>query len=249
LDFHNFGLIINNVPPTIITTNEEVVCNGSKYLVDYESTDDDQGPLTWNLDTNATTWLGIDSVTGELSGTPTNLHVGSYWVNISIDDGNGGTDSTYFILTVFLDTDGDKNPDFEDNDDDNDGVLDWNDYYPLDSTKWRETQEEGSDIYIFLIILVIIIISLILAVLLIKRRREEESEVWQIEGEGIKDESRDVFSFEEEIPPPPPEIKRSLPPPPPPPPPDDIKELPPPPPPPPPEVDEKLPPPPPPPPE
>jgi hypothetical protein len=219
LDFRNFTLIINNVPPTITTTNEKIILTGNEYSVDYDSTDDGQGTITWSLNTNAK-WLDIDSLTGVLSGTPTNLNRGIYWVNISINDGNGGISSTNFMLTVLLDTDGDGIPNEDDEDDDDDGVLDENDYYPLDSTKWKEPLKDGTDINIFLIILVIIIMSVILAVLLIKRRREEEPEVWQIEGEDIEDESWNGSSFEGEMPsppPPPPEDMKELPPPPPPP--------------------------------
>jgi hypothetical protein len=199
LDSHNFTLVINNVPPTIINQNSLNLITGSYYEVDYSSTDDDQGIITWSLKTNATTWLNIDSTTGVLSGTPMDLDMGSYWVNVSVDDGIGGTDSTNFTLIVLLDTDGDKKPDIEDMDDDNDGVNDSNDYYPLDSTKWKKPKKDGTDFYIYLIILVIIIITVILVLLLIKRGTGGELEDWQIEGE-TSDEDKKVNSFEEEIP-------------------------------------------------
>jgi hypothetical protein len=56
-------------------------------------------PLNWTLLTNAS-WLSIDNSTGLLSGTPNISHIGSYWVNVSVDDGNGGMDFHNFTLTV-----------------------------------------------------------------------------------------------------------------------------------------------------
>ena len=43
---------------------------------------------------------------------------------------------------AIFDTDGDGIPDIEDTDDDNDGVLDENDAFPLDSKEWLDTDED-----------------------------------------------------------------------------------------------------------
>jgi LPXTG-motif cell wall-anchored protein len=69
--------------------------------VDYNATDIDptKDTLTWTLNTNAT-WLGINSGTGKLSGTPALGDLGWYAVNVSVDDNCGGLDSHEFILTV-----------------------------------------------------------------------------------------------------------------------------------------------------
>ena len=71
------------------------------YLVDYDAVDPDVGDvLTWGLVTDAG-FLGIDSSSGVLSGTPLNVDIGTYFVNVSVSDGNGGVDFSNFTLTVF----------------------------------------------------------------------------------------------------------------------------------------------------
>ncbi len=101
-DTVNLTLIVLNTndAPSIttleqITTDEDVL-----YEVDYNATDvDASDSQTWALDTNAG-WLSIDVMSGVLSGTPTNSEVGSYWVNVTVNDTVGAGDFQYFILTV-----------------------------------------------------------------------------------------------------------------------------------------------------
>ncbi len=103
LTFNNFTLIVLNVNdrPEIITEDELLANVNILYMVDYNATDIDRplSQFTWSLNTNAT-WLDLDSSTGVLSGTPTNSDLGWYNVNISVDDGDGGSDWHDFILTV-----------------------------------------------------------------------------------------------------------------------------------------------------
>jgi predicted RNA-binding Zn-ribbon protein involved in translation (DUF1610 family) len=99
-DWVFYNLTIVNIPPVISTIPITSVSEDSEYLVDFDSSDDGQGIVLYNLVTNATTWLDIDPATGLLSGTPNNTHVGSYWVNVSVNDGNGGIDFRNFTLTV-----------------------------------------------------------------------------------------------------------------------------------------------------
>jgi hypothetical protein len=61
--------------------------------------DDDGDTLTWSLDTSAG-WLTINPASGELSGTPTYLEVGSWEVTVTCDDGNSGSDSRTFTIDV-----------------------------------------------------------------------------------------------------------------------------------------------------
>lgn len=98
--FHNFTLTVNNTPPRIINQDIIYALTDVQYLSDYNSTDDGQGVITWHLKTNATNWLKIDPKTGVLSGTPTKDKLGRYYVNVSVDDGNGGWDWSNFTLTV-----------------------------------------------------------------------------------------------------------------------------------------------------
>jgi hypothetical protein len=103
----NFTIEVLNVndPPEITTTNVLFCEDGEEYLVDYEAYDedpDDAGDLVWKLETNAT-FLSLDTATGVLSGSPLLEHAGSYWVRISVEDGNGGSDHTNFTLTILHD--------------------------------------------------------------------------------------------------------------------------------------------------
>ncbi len=143
LDWANFTLTVANLDPEIATTDVLQVIAGNQYSVDYNSTDDGQGSITWSSETNAT-WLSIDSVSGVLSGSPGNELAGTYWVNVSVNDGNGGKDSHNFTVEVSRDTDGDGTPDSTDMDDDNDGIPDTADAFPLDPTESIDT--DGDEI-------------------------------------------------------------------------------------------------------
>jgi hypothetical protein len=103
LAFSNYTLIVLNVNdrPEIITEDELTANANILYLVDYNATDIDSplSQLTWSLNTNAT-WLGLDSSTGVLSGTPATSDVGRFNVNITVDDGDDGQDWHDFVITV-----------------------------------------------------------------------------------------------------------------------------------------------------
>jgi len=126
-DTQQFVINVTNTndAPVITTSDVTTATEDVFYGVDYDAADMDPtgDTLSWSLATNAS-WLEIDTVTGILNGTPTGADAGSCWVNVSVDDGNGGADSTNFTLEVLADTDGDGTPDVDDADDDGDG---WND--------------------------------------------------------------------------------------------------------------------------
>jgi len=95
----NFTIIVNNIPPDIITENVLLAEQDEEYYVDYNSSDDGQGDVTWHF-TSKASWLYFNSITGVLNGTPTDDNVGTFAVNISVDDGNDGWDYTQFALEV-----------------------------------------------------------------------------------------------------------------------------------------------------
>ncbi|MCK5561036.1 MAG: putative Ig domain-containing protein, partial [Thermoplasmata archaeon] len=105
-DWSNFSLTVNNVndPPNISTVDVNVANVNELYSVDYNAIDIDptNDILTWLLTTNASKWLTINPISGVLSGTPTPSDMGEYWVNVTVNDGNGGSDWHYFILMVKL---------------------------------------------------------------------------------------------------------------------------------------------------
>lgn len=71
------------------------------YRLDLEATDPDSpsSSLSWSLSTNAT-WLSLEEGTGTLVGTPAFEDIGWYWVELKVDDGEGGNDTLDFVLTV-----------------------------------------------------------------------------------------------------------------------------------------------------
>ncbi|MFO8050581.1 MAG: GLUG motif-containing protein [Thermoplasmatota archaeon] len=92
-------VIVNgtNDDPEIATVDITSATQDVPYSVVYHADDPDDDTPTWTLDTNAT-WLTMTE--NHLSGTPLNEHVGAYWVNVSVSDGDGGMDRTNFTLTV-----------------------------------------------------------------------------------------------------------------------------------------------------
>ncbi|MCK5560330.1 MAG: PQQ-binding-like beta-propeller repeat protein, partial [Thermoplasmata archaeon] len=104
-DSHNFTLKVwatANEPPDILTDNDVNAVVDELYSVDYEA-EDDRTPLDklqWSLETNTSDWLDIDPKTGILSGIPKLKDVGSYWVKVSVFDGEDGWDFTNFTLWV-----------------------------------------------------------------------------------------------------------------------------------------------------
>lgn len=88
-----------NDAPVILSKDDHDAVEDILYTVQYNAVDGDEDTLEWNLDTNAK-WLQFTAPTGVLFGTPGDLDVGSFWVNISVNDGNGGIDHSNFTLTV-----------------------------------------------------------------------------------------------------------------------------------------------------
>jgi hypothetical protein len=98
-DFRNYTLDVINSPPTIVTPPDLEAFEDTPFVQDFNSADDGQGNITFSLLTNAG-WLMIDSATGIIYGTPGNLDLGGFWVNVTAYDGNGGVASLNYTLTV-----------------------------------------------------------------------------------------------------------------------------------------------------
>ncbi len=95
-----FILTVNNTPPLITTTSpNEWAVENYLYSFDFEGEDEGEGNAYWDRETNAS-WLDINSSTGVLYGTPGTNEIGWYWVNVTLYDGNGGSDSHNFTITV-----------------------------------------------------------------------------------------------------------------------------------------------------
>ena len=106
-DFQNFTLKVyppQNEPPNI---NIQYLINSTAvnehYSYNFNGTDDRTAPVnfTWGLTTNAT-WLSLNSTNGILNGTPGASDAGWVWVNISLDDGEGGIAFYNFTINVTM---------------------------------------------------------------------------------------------------------------------------------------------------
>ena len=96
-----FDLEVENVndPPVITTVPLLSILQDEPYSLRLEAYDIDPtgDVLTFSLSTDAA-WLSLDQ--NYLNGTPENDDVGVYWVNITVNDGNGGNDHLNFTLEV-----------------------------------------------------------------------------------------------------------------------------------------------------
>ncbi|MGA1848471.1 MAG: putative Ig domain-containing protein, partial [Thermoplasmatota archaeon] len=98
-DIREFDIKVKNKDPELI--NEDILraVQDEYYYVDYSSNEDYSPKVSWHFHSNAS-WLTLNENTGELFGTPTNYDVGSYYVRIWVEDGNGGKGMSEFTLTV-----------------------------------------------------------------------------------------------------------------------------------------------------
>ncbi len=141
-DYRNFTLTVVNTndPPEIQTTALPNGTAGQAYGYNLTAIDVDDDTLVWSMETNAS-WLTLNPSTGTLQGTPSGA--GTFWVNISVSDGKGGTDSVNLTITILPDLDGDGIPDPEDTDMDGDGVPNTSDAFPNDPAASVDTDNDG----------------------------------------------------------------------------------------------------------
>jgi hypothetical protein len=91
----------SNVAPVLGVVGDQVGVEGGSVLVDVDATDADGDGLVFGA-VGLPAGLGIDAVTGEISGViGQTAAVGSpYVVEVTVDDGRGGSDSASFSWTV-----------------------------------------------------------------------------------------------------------------------------------------------------
>ena len=99
-DYHNFTLTVLEVneKPLITATDLTQVDEDAFYQQHYLAVDEEGDELVWELKTNAD-FLNLEPSTGNLTGSPTQEDVGSYWVNVTVSDGEL-FDYHNFTLTV-----------------------------------------------------------------------------------------------------------------------------------------------------
>jgi len=103
LDWTNFTIIVNNTNDDPFITSQSIPDAVEDKLYEITLIGEDVDPtndvLNWSLKTNSG-FIGIDSQTGILSGTPSNADVGVWWVLVNVSDGNGGFNDTNLSLNV-----------------------------------------------------------------------------------------------------------------------------------------------------
>ena len=89
-----------NQPPTITLPSESQVLVGREVAVVPTARDPEGKALTFSVQ-NKPAWMRFSSSTGELSGTPAPVHVGSYRdVRITVSDGQSQVSATTTVVVV-----------------------------------------------------------------------------------------------------------------------------------------------------
>lgn len=96
---------------------------------------DDGSP---DVDSNTAYSISVNEGVLTLSGDPA-----TYTVSVGFANMNNVSDSISITVSLDTDTDGDSIANRDDFDDDNDGVYDYEDAYPLDGTEWADTDNDG----------------------------------------------------------------------------------------------------------
>lgn len=91
LDVNEAPAIVTDVPSSLEATEDQA------FTYTVAALDGDGDDLTWSDDSPL---FQIDPVTGVISFTPTQAHVGTHVVTITVSDGNGGSASVTFDLVV-----------------------------------------------------------------------------------------------------------------------------------------------------
>jgi hypothetical protein len=86
-------IVTDSLPPAV----EDVAYHVPLIGIDIDPTRDS---LSWEMEKNNASFLFLEKSTGILSGTPSENFVGTYSIEISLKDGNGGVNSTTYELTV-----------------------------------------------------------------------------------------------------------------------------------------------------
>jgi hypothetical protein len=94
----SFVLTVGNIAPIIIGTPTASIAEDNAYSYTFHLSDE-TGTNTYTLDINPG-WLSLNPSSGVLSGTPRNNHVGDNTVRVIVNDGNGGKDSSDFMISV-----------------------------------------------------------------------------------------------------------------------------------------------------
>ncbi|HLB67190.1 MAG TPA: hypothetical protein VJN63_01745 [Thermoplasmata archaeon] len=96
---NNYTLSVGNLAPSISNPiGSAVSLRQASFVVDFNAVDSDGDALTWSLQTNAG-FLSVNVADGTVTGLTWNAPA-TYWVEVTVSDGFGGTDRLNFSLIV-----------------------------------------------------------------------------------------------------------------------------------------------------
>ena len=96
---NNYTLSVGNLAPSISNPiGSAVSLRQASVAVDFNALDQDGDALTWSLQTNAG-FLSVNIADGTVTGLTWNTPA-TYWVEVTVSDGFGGTDRLNFSLIV-----------------------------------------------------------------------------------------------------------------------------------------------------
>ncbi|MBC8190836.1 MAG: right-handed parallel beta-helix repeat-containing protein, partial [FCB group bacterium] len=94
-----YDVVVANSQPSITSAADTIGTEDQLYYYNIESTDEGIGATKYQA-LVLPIWLDLDSLSGELTGTPGDSAVGDTLVSIQFLDGNGGSDSQTFNLHI-----------------------------------------------------------------------------------------------------------------------------------------------------
>jgi len=95
----NYTLSVGNVPPAILNPiGSSTAFRRASVAIDFNASDPESDPLGWSLRTNAG-FLSVGAANGTVFG-PAATVPASFWVEVTVSDGFGGSDVVNFTLSV-----------------------------------------------------------------------------------------------------------------------------------------------------
>ena len=137
-----------NTAPTITSQNTVDIAEGQTFVLDVLTRDAEGDPVSFSLSgTDANLFSFTENklsftVAPDFAAPGSAVGTNVYTITVVVSDGASST-SQVLTITVLQDTDSDGTANIIDNDDDNDGVEDISDAFPLDSSESLDTDSDG----------------------------------------------------------------------------------------------------------
>jgi hypothetical protein len=95
-----FEIDVINTDPSISLVEEIRTSEDELFELDLNSDDEGLGDAKWSISPTYIDWFSFDPLSGIFFGIPKGDDVGDYEIEVTIDDGNGGSNRTEFELIV-----------------------------------------------------------------------------------------------------------------------------------------------------